>query len=136
MIISVHQPQYIPWLGYFDKIARSGHFVFLDCVQYKEREFQNRNKVRTDKGALWLTVPIVSKGMGRQRIDQVRIDNQSDWRAKHWDSLKSCYSRAAHFKEHCAFFEDTYSRDWDTLISLNVHIIEYLLKLPLIFQPE
>lgn len=128
MILSVHQPQYIPWLGYFDKIAKSGHFVFLDCVQYKEREFQNRNKVRTDKGAIWLTVPVESKGMGRQRIDQVRVDNSVDWRRKHWDTLKACYGRAAHFREYSAFFEDTYSRQWHTLMALNVHIIEYLLK--------
>ncbi|MDD5348183.1 MAG: WbqC family protein, partial [Candidatus Omnitrophica bacterium] len=56
MIVSVHQPQYLPWLGFFDKIARSDCFVFLDTVQYKEREFQNRNKIRTADGWMWLTV--------------------------------------------------------------------------------
>ena len=50
MVISVHQPQYIPWLGYFDKIAASDAFVFLDDVQYKARAFQNRNRIRAGDG--------------------------------------------------------------------------------------
>ncbi|MGE5308553.1 MAG: WbqC family protein, partial [Deltaproteobacteria bacterium] len=69
MILSVHQPQYIPWLGYFDKIARSDAFVFLDCVQYKAREYQNRNRIRRKGGSMWLTVPVVSNG--RQPIREV-----------------------------------------------------------------
>jgi len=58
MIVSVHQPQYMPWLGYFDKIDRSDLFVFLDTVQYKKNEFQNRNRIKNDKGWQWLTVPV------------------------------------------------------------------------------
>lgn len=127
MIISVHQPQYIPWLGFFDKIAKSDAFVFLDQVQYKEREFQNRNKIRTKDGWMWLTVPVVSKGLGRQKISDVKIDPESDWQEKTWGSLHSCYNRAPFFKEHAGFFEKVYTRKWDRLIDLNIHIIEYLL---------
>ena len=58
MIVSVHQPQYIPWIGYFHKIRSSDLFVLLDNVQYKKREFQNRNKIRTKEGSIWLTVPV------------------------------------------------------------------------------
>ncbi|MCK5427294.1 MAG: WbqC family protein, partial [Thermodesulfovibrionia bacterium] len=74
MILSVHQPQYIPWLGYFDKIDKSDCFVFLNEVQYKPREYQNRNKVRTKDGWMWLTVPVISKGMGKQQINSIRIN--------------------------------------------------------------
>ncbi len=127
MIISVHQPQYIPWLGYFDKIAKSDGFVFLDQVQYKEREFQNRNKIRTKDGWLWLTVPVISKGFGRQNISDVKIDNELSWQDKTWGSLRSCYNRAPFFKEHAGFFEKVYTQKWVRLIDLNIHIIEYLL---------
>ena len=72
MIISVHQPQYIPWLGYFDKIEKSDLFVFLDEVQYKTREFQNRNKICTKDGWMWLTVPVVVKGRREQKICDVK----------------------------------------------------------------
>ena len=141
MILSVHQPHYIPWLGYFDKIDKSDCFVFLDQVQYKPREYQNRNRIRTKNGWLWLTVPVKSKGLGRQRICDVKIDNDTNWQKKHWESLKSCYSKAPFFKEYCGFFEGVYSTKWEQLIDLNIHIIEYLLKelnieIPLYYESE
>ena len=128
MIISVHQPQYLPWLGYFDKIDKSDAFVFLDCVQYKHREFQNRNKIRVREGWLWLSAPVIYKGHSRERIDRILIDNGSDWQRKHWGSLKSAYSAAPFFKEHSAFFEESYSRKWERLSELNIHIIKYILE--------
>lgn len=128
MIVSVHQPQYIPWLGYFDKIAQSDHFVFLDCVQYKEREFQNRNRIRTARGWAWLSVPVVSTGKGRQPVSQVLVDNSRRWQEKHWESLKTCYSPAPYFGRHRAFFEETYHHTWERLMDLNIHIIEYLMR--------
>lgn len=128
MIVSVHQPQYIPWLGFFDKIKRSDCFVFLDLVQYKAREFQNRNKIRTKDGAMWLTVPVISKGLGRQKINDVLIENESPWQHKHWGGIHSSYARAPFFKRYSGFFEDVYSRKWEKLIDLNVHIIKYILQ--------
>ena len=128
MIISVHQPQYIPWLGYFHKILKSDCFVFLDNVQYKEREFQNRNKIRTKDGWIWLTVPVVSKGQGRQKIKDVRIDNSSQWRKEHLESLKACYGRSRFFNDHIDFFERLYSKEWEKLSELNVSIVEYILN--------
>jgi hypothetical protein len=135
MILSVHQPQYLSWLGYFDKIDRSDVFVFLDNVQYKEREFQNRNKIRTQNGWMWLTVPVVSKGLGRQKICDVAIDNTCNWQKRHWKSLKSWYARAKFFGEHCGFFEEVYKRKWDRLVDLNIYIINYLLRALTINKP-
>lgn len=128
MILSVHQPQYMPWLGFLDKIARSDAFVILDLVQYKPREFQNRNKIRTSRGPIWLSVPAVTKGLGRQKIFEVKIDNSENWQDKHWQGICSCYSRAPFFKEHCGFFEDVYAKPWGKLLDLNVHIMKYLLQ--------
>jgi len=128
MIISVHQPQYIPWLGYFDKIAQSDKFVFLDNVQYKEREFQNRNKIRTKDGSTWLTVPVISKGEGRQKISEVKIDNGIAWQRKHLASLRTSYARAAYFKDYYSYFEEVLGRQWVYLKDLNIEIINFILK--------
>ena len=73
MRLSCHQPQYLPWLGYFDKINKSDIFVFLDDVQYKKREFQNRNKIRNSTGEEWLTVPVISKDKYAQKLNEVKI---------------------------------------------------------------
>lgn len=128
MILSVHQPQYIPWLGFFDKVAKSDAFVYLDRVQYKPREFQNRNKICTKDGCIWLSVPVISKGKGRQKITDVLIDNGFPWRRQHLNSLKSWYAAAPFFNAYIPFFEETYSRDWEKLTDLNVHIIDYILR--------
>ena len=124
----MHQPQYIPWLGYFDKISKSDAFVFLDKVQYKARELQNRNKIRTKDGWIWLTVPVLSKGMGRQAISDVMVDNTSDWAAEHLRSLETSYGRSRYFGKHSEFFRALYARRWEKLYELNVEIIKYLLK--------
>ena len=128
MILSAHQPQYIPWLGYFDKINKSDCFVFLDNVQYKAREYQNRNKICTKDGWMWLTVPVTSKGLGRQKICDVKIDNDSNWQKKHSRSLKIWYGRTKFFKDHFPFFENVYTGRWRKLIDLNIYAIKYLLK--------
>lgn len=135
MILSVHQPQYIPWLGYFDKIAKSDCFVFLDQVQYKPREFQNRNKIHTKNGWIWLSVPVLSKGLGRQRICDVSIDNEFSWQKKHLKSLRVSYAKSKFFSDYLAFFEEVYTRKWERLVDLNVHIINYILKQLTISKP-
>ena len=128
MILSAHQPQYIPWIGYFDKLQKSDCFVFLDQVQYKDREYQNRNKIRTKDGWMWLTVPVASKGKGRQRICDISIDNGFPWARQHLKSLKTCYGRSKFFQNFHPFFEKIYSRNWQKLVDLNLEIIRYLLK--------
>jgi hypothetical protein len=128
MIISVHQPQYIPWLGYFEKISKSDNFVFLDNVQYKEREFQNRNKIRTKDGSSWLTVPVISKGEGRQNIRDVKVDNEVAWQRKHLASLRTSYAKATFFKDYYPFFEEVLGREWGYLKDLNIEIIKFILK--------
>jgi hypothetical protein len=97
-------------------------------VQYKPREFQNRNKIRTREGSIWLSVPVVTKGLGRQKIMDVKIDNSVDWRAEHLKSIRSCYGRAEFFGRYFPFFEELYAKSWSGLSDLNIAIIEYMVK--------
>ena len=141
MILAAHQPQYLPWLGYFDKILKSDRFVFLDCVQYEKRGFQNRNKIRTPKGSIWLTVPVISKGRYHQLLKDVRIDNSLSWTQEHWRALKFNYGRAPFFKPYAPFFEAAYGKRWEYLVDLNLHIITFLLDClgidtPLLMESE
>lgn len=135
MIVSVHQPQYIPWLGYFDKIDKSDAFVFLDNVQYKKREYQNRNRICNRDGWMWLTVPVLTKGKYHQKIIEVKIDDTQKWRRKQLRCIKTYYSKAPYFKEHIDFFESVYMQKWERLIDLNKYIIKYLLEYLGIFTP-
>jgi hypothetical protein len=128
MILAVHQPQYLPWLGYLHKIAACDLFIFLDDVQYKKREFQNRNKIKTPQGPLWLTVPVVTKHKQLQKINEVMIDNETGWNGDHWKSIERNYAHADFLGEHRAFFEKLYGAGHDSLSALSMEIIEYMLS--------
>ena len=128
MRVAVQQPQYIPWLGYFHKIASSDLFVLLDTVQYKKREFQNRNRIKTPSGPLWLTIPVLSKGHHLQKINEVKIDNQERWREIHLHSLERNYARAPYFKKYSDFLDEIYKREWTHLSEINIATIKYLVK--------
>ena len=124
MKIAIHQPQYLPWLGYFDKMDRADVFVLLDDVQYKKNEWQNRNKIRNVRTSQWLTVPVLYR-FG-QKINEVRINNKDNWRGKHYKSIETNYSRAPHFGKYAAFFRHSFEREWEKLEDVNFHFIEYL----------
>jgi hypothetical protein len=138
----VHQPQYIPWLGYLHKIARSDLFVYLDNCQYKHREFQNRNRIMTARGELWLAVPVQVKGKRDQAIKDTMIDNAQHWGKVHFDSIRHAYAKAPYWRDHAAFFEETLcARRWDRLMDLNIAVTAYFLacfgvKTPLKIESE
>lgn len=127
-IVSIHQPGYLPWLGYFEKIARSDIHVFFDDVQFEKNSFDNRNKILTAQGELWLTVPVLSKGHLDTRLSDIEIDTRAPWAKKHWKTITMNYSKCPYFSEHASFFEQIYNRDWKNLLALNIEITTYLLK--------
>ena len=126
MIATMHQPEHLPWLGFFHKLRQCEAAVLLDTVQFARRDFQNRNRIKGANGPIWLTVPVASKGSFEQDIEAVAIVDDRDWRRKCWSSMEHSYRRAPHFAEHRPFFEDLYAREWTRLVDLNVTIIRYL----------
>ena len=124
MRIAIHQPQYLPWLGYLDKLDRTDVFVLLDTVQFKKNEWQNRNRIRTAQGWQYLTVPVLHEFP--QRLDQVLINNQTDWRRKHQTALETHYRKAQHYDPYAPAFRDLYSRAWERLAPLNIEVIRVL----------
>lgn len=94
MILSAHQPAYLPWLGYFHKIAISDVFVILDEVQFEKNSFINRNKIKTSNGSVWMSVPINIDGHMNKTIRDMEISNKFNWRKKHWKSIYLNYKKA------------------------------------------
>ena len=124
MIAAIHQPQYIPWLGYMNKMAAADIFIFLDTVQFKKNDWQNRNRIKKAGGWQWMTVPVCYHYP--EKISEVKINNKSRWREKHWQTLITNYNRAPYFETYADFFRDTFNRKWELLIDLNIHIIKFL----------
>lgn len=123
MLCGIHQLHYLPWLRYFDKIARADVFIVLDNIQYNKNGWQNRNKIKCANGPLLLTVPVHAP-LGCT-LDEVTIDNTQSWRKKHWAAIQQNYQRAPYFSNHEAFLYDVYLRDWRTLNELNRHMLEH-----------
>ncbi len=126
MLIAIHQPQYLPWLGYLDKIDKADVFVILDNVQFKKNEWQNRNRIKTAQGCQWITVPVLYRFP--EKINEVKINNKANWGRKHLQALITNYSKSACFDNYKSFFEDIFSRSWDRLVDINIEIIKFLIN--------
>jgi len=123
MIVAIHQPNFLPWPGYFYKIACCDVFVFLDTVQFTKNGFQNRNRIKTPQGVVWVTVPVLTKGKFGQPTNEVIITNRIDWGTKIWKTIQQNYRKARYFDLYAQFFEEIFSKKWELLIDLNETIL-------------
>jgi len=129
MILSANQPYFLPFPGFFYKALLSDILVILDDVQFPQgTTWLTRNRFKNDQGTLWMTVPVWKKGLGLQKIKEVRICREGRWEKKHLASLKSAYAKAPYLTEHLDFLERVFSSEFEMLIALNMTIINHLLK--------
>lgn len=118
MIVSINQPAYLPWLGYFHRIAISDLHIVLDHVQFEKNSFTNRNRVRVGADAAWLTVPVRTKGrFGDLPIRSLEIAD-ARFATKHWATISQSYARAPHFASLAGPLEAIFKRDWNLLAPL------------------
>jgi hypothetical protein len=124
MKVSVLQSNYLPWKGYFDIIYSSDLFIFYDDIQFTKNDWRNRNKIKTQTGPAWLTIPV--GGDLNRLINEVTFQDQR-WAKKHWKSIQQYYSRAPFFKHYQDFLEDIYlNRQWSHLSELNQYLIRHI----------
>ncbi len=124
MIVSAHQPNFAPWLGFFDKMLHSDVLVLLDNVQFIKRGYQNRARIKAAGGPQWLTVPVISKGRYDQATRDVEIDETARWRAVHLRTLHTVLAKAPHRDELLEVVEPIYGRDdVHRLVDLNLALI-------------
>lgn len=127
MILTAHQPSYLPWLGLFHKIALADRFILFDQVQYVPKDWISRNTIKGPNGPILLTVPVMRKDHRDKRIVDIEVANDTPWAKKHWMSIVQCYQKAPHFKAYADFFEDLYKREWTHLADLDHHMLLWLL---------
>ncbi len=123
-----HQPEFLPWLGFFHKLTLGDMYMIVDNVQFKKKHFENRNRIYARGEALWLTVPVHTQGRFEQHIDQVAIDNRSNWQRKILKSIQLNYAKAPYFEAYWPFFSETLGRDRHQLVELNEELIRGCLE--------
>jgi len=126
MVIGILQPGYLPWLGFFEQLYRSDVFVIYDDVQYDKEGWRNRNRIKTANGIQWLTIPVLVKFSVAPLTLDVKIDNKVNWRKKHLAAIVQNYSRSPYLKNYLGIFEDVYSRPWEYLVDIDMHLIQTL----------
>ena len=130
IVLTAHQPEFMPWLGYISKAAMGDAYFVLDSVQYVKDVFQNRNKIRikSDAGWQWLTVPVLSVKNHLLDWCDVRIDNSQNWKTKHLNGIYYSYAKADYFGVIYSDIEKIYQKDCDFLIDFVTHIREYVFE--------
>ncbi len=125
-VVCAHQPDFLPWLGFFQRFRQCDLFVVLDDVQFLRRGWHHRDKIKTASGVQWLTVPVVKRGRYEQTIADVEIDNDTPWVRKHLGTLRAAYGKTAYFDAHFEAITAIYEKNHRHLIDLNMDFIGYL----------
>jgi hypothetical protein len=129
-IVAIHQPNFFPWLGYFDKIRRSDTFIFLDDVQYQKTggSWSNRVKVLINSDGRWLTAPIDRSFQGLRNINEMTFSSEGDWRGRMLKSLAATYKRMPFFTETFSFIEPVVQNSQDNVAEYNIHALKSLVS--------
>src|SRR5512135_2324692 len=128
MLVAIHQPNFLPWLGYFDRMVNADLFVLLDHVQFERRNYQNRTLIRLEDEARWLTVPVVQLSQ-KERIVEKRVDNPPDlggtrwWGPNHFNTLRYAYRKAPFFGQYADRLQGILTARWEKLVDLNIALL-------------
>ena len=129
MLVAIHQPNYLPWLGYLSRMACADLFVVLDHVQFQRRNYQNRTRVRIDGEPRWLSVPLEQRSRD-ESIAEKRIDNRlagpRHWARIHGLTLRHAYREAPHLAHYLPALQAIYETPFERLVDLNAALLEFL----------
>ena len=122
MRVVILQPSFLPWKGYFHQIRRADVFVFLDDVQYDKHGWRNRNRIKTEQGAQWISVDVLTKGSFGQQIREVKINNGVEWSRRIWKAITMNYRKSPYFIDYADMLEEALFAGWEFLSELDIHL--------------
>ena len=144
MLVAIHQPNFLPWLGYLDRMAKADVFVILDHVQFERRNYQNRTQILLEGESRWLTVPVVQLSQKEKIIDK-RVDNSEtgsrQWGPNHFKTLRYAYRKAPYFELYAPKLQSILETPWDRLVDLNMATLTFLreaydIRTPLVLSSD
>jgi hypothetical protein len=140
MKIGTIQSNFLPWRGYFDFIREVDLFIIHDDIQYTKGDWRNRNKIKTPRGAQWITVP-VHYNQTSQLIEETRIDNSKPWANSMLNRIRNSYQNATCFEPYFSELSDLLLEPAATISDLNLRLIQWAcshleINTPLTFSRE
>lgn len=125
--VTIHQPEFAPWLGFFHKASLADVLILLDDVPFRKNYFQNRNRVRSGEETRWLTVPVEHGGLSA-KIREVRIawGPNPDWIQRIESTVLQAYRGAPHAQWMEEFLERVRAAG-DLLVSANIPVLRWML---------
>lgn len=120
--VVIEQPNYLPWIGYFDLIRQADVWIWYDDVQYTKRDWRNRNRIAAAGAPEWLTIPVKTKGRFAQRICDVELDPTQPWMRRHLESIRRCYARAPFFQPMFSIIEEGFAAGGVLLADLTIRL--------------
>jgi hypothetical protein len=124
-VVAIHQPNFLPWLGFFDKIARADVFVFMDNVQFPKKggTWTNRVKLLVSGKENWITAPIDRRYHGVRMINEMKLNNEIPWRDKILKTIQTNYSKAPFYNEIYPHLFNLINNPTDNLSEYNIKAI-------------
>ncbi len=126
-IVVIHQPDFIPYLGFFHRLLDANLFIILDDVQFLRRGWHHRDIIKTKDGGKWITLGI-KKTPQDTKINEIYLNDQ-EWKKQHLSIIEQNYKKASYFKEIFPFIENLYKQDYKKMIDMNLASIRILLEL-------
>jgi hypothetical protein len=129
MIVAIHQPHYIPWLGYLHRMSQADLFIVLDHVQFERRNYQNRSQIRLDGEARWLTAPVQQHSQ-KERIADKLVDNRDaarPWGRAHFATLRHAYREGDYFGTYAPALRRIFEGTWERLVDLDLAMLGFLM---------
>ncbi len=126
MIVTIHQPEHLPYFGFLDKVNKSDIFVILDDVQFKKNNFQNRNQILTPSGPKWLGIPVEMKGLEDKNINVRRTNGE--WKTEYRNKIVEAYRNHPYFEEQMEWVDAMLGLESDLLMEYNMFAIREIFR--------
>ena len=129
MKVTIHQPDFLPWLGFFNRWRQSNLLIIYDDAQFIKGGWQNRDILQIQGKDHWLTVPVITKGRLGQKIKEVEINNETNWQSRHLNTFKTYFGKCKNFKFIITKIEAIYKNEYKKLIDLNMDLLCFVADL-------
>lgn len=121
-VLAVHQPNYLPYIGFFDKMAKADLMILNECMEYSKEGFTNRNRILMNGTPIWLTVPVGKKNHGKM-IGELPDQNKDGWKEKHYKSIIEAYHTSPYVEDLKCLLNDPYKSEWASFAEMTEHLI-------------